>query len=235
MILRLIPMLIVALLVGPILAGLAMALLPAFGYLPALGGDAFGLQEAGQEVAQVIRLGEQQEIGDDTVARDARSFRGRDALREVIPHFDHDVPVSGVRLHGPGLALHVHQAHGGGRPRHRLEGPRRAESGNVVHHGRARCDRLGHERRLAGVHRDRHAAAGEGFEHRQHAAALLVQADGSRARTRGLAPDIEDVRALPDQPPGMRHRLPGAREETTIGKGIGRDIDHAHDERTRQV
>ncbi|APX94030.1 ABC transporter permease [Halomonas sp. 1513] len=41
--LRLAPWLIIALLVGPILAGLAMAALPAFGYLPALGGDAFSL------------------------------------------------------------------------------------------------------------------------------------------------------------------------------------------------
>ncbi|MFY0992087.1 ABC transporter permease [Halomonas sp. C05BenzN] len=43
MILRAVPVLIVTLLVGPILAGLAMAVLPAFGYLPALGGREFGL------------------------------------------------------------------------------------------------------------------------------------------------------------------------------------------------
>lgn len=43
MMLRLAPVLIVTLLVAPILAGLAMALLPAFGYLPALGGEALSL------------------------------------------------------------------------------------------------------------------------------------------------------------------------------------------------
>ncbi|WP_302139319.1 ABC transporter permease [Halomonas alkalicola] len=43
MLLRLAPALIVTLLVGPILAGLTMAALPAFGYLPALGGHAFSL------------------------------------------------------------------------------------------------------------------------------------------------------------------------------------------------
>ncbi|MGL6252845.1 MAG: ABC transporter permease, partial [Billgrantia desiderata] len=42
--LRLAPWLIVILLVGPILAGLTMAVLPAFGYLPALGGHAFSLE-----------------------------------------------------------------------------------------------------------------------------------------------------------------------------------------------
>ncbi|MCE8036844.1 ABC transporter permease subunit [Halomonas sp. MCCC 1A11062] len=42
--LRLAPWLIVILLVGPILAGLTMALLPAFGYMPALGGHAFSLE-----------------------------------------------------------------------------------------------------------------------------------------------------------------------------------------------
>ncbi|MDZ7851101.1 MAG: ABC transporter permease subunit [Halomonas sp.] len=41
--LRLAPVLIVVLLVAPILAGLAMALMPAFGYLPALGGDSLSL------------------------------------------------------------------------------------------------------------------------------------------------------------------------------------------------
>ena len=41
--LRLAPWLITLLLVGPILAGLAMAALPAFGYLPALGGDSLSL------------------------------------------------------------------------------------------------------------------------------------------------------------------------------------------------
>ncbi|WP_404298532.1 ABC transporter permease [Halomonas sp.] len=41
--LRLAPWLITLLLVGPILAGLVMALLPAFGYLPALGGETFSL------------------------------------------------------------------------------------------------------------------------------------------------------------------------------------------------
>ncbi|QTF91946.1 ABC transporter permease subunit [Halomonas sp. BM-2019] len=42
--LKLAPWLIVGLLVGPILAGLAMAVLPAFGYLPALGGDTLSLE-----------------------------------------------------------------------------------------------------------------------------------------------------------------------------------------------
>ncbi|MDR9440322.1 MAG: ABC transporter permease subunit [Halomonas sp.] len=41
--LRLAPVLLVALLVAPILAGLGMVLLPAFGYLPALGGESLSL------------------------------------------------------------------------------------------------------------------------------------------------------------------------------------------------
>jgi putative thiamine transport system permease protein len=52
MILRLAPPLIVTLLVGPILAGLVMALLPAFGYLPALGGTEFSLTPWRQLFAQ---------------------------------------------------------------------------------------------------------------------------------------------------------------------------------------
>ncbi|MGM0984365.1 MAG: ABC transporter permease [Pseudomonadota bacterium] len=44
MLLRLAPALIVILLVAPILAGLAMALMPAFGYLPVLGGESLSLE-----------------------------------------------------------------------------------------------------------------------------------------------------------------------------------------------
>lgn len=50
--LRLAPWLIGFLLVGPILAGLAMAVLPAFGYLPALGGEAFSLTPWRELLAQ---------------------------------------------------------------------------------------------------------------------------------------------------------------------------------------
>ncbi|WP_163558710.1 ABC transporter permease subunit [Halomonas sp. NO4] len=50
--LRLVPALIVTLLVGPILAGVAMVLLPAFGYLPALGGDTLTLAPWRELLAQ---------------------------------------------------------------------------------------------------------------------------------------------------------------------------------------
>ncbi|WP_299234998.1 ABC transporter permease subunit [uncultured Halomonas sp.] len=43
MLLRLMPTVVLALLAGPILAGVAMVLLPAFGHLPALGGETFSL------------------------------------------------------------------------------------------------------------------------------------------------------------------------------------------------
>ncbi|MGR4067222.1 ABC transporter permease [Billgrantia sp. C5P2] len=50
--LRLAPVVIVTLLVGPILAGLAMAALPAFGYLPALGGETVSLTPWRELLAQ---------------------------------------------------------------------------------------------------------------------------------------------------------------------------------------
>ena len=52
MLLRLTPALVVTLLVGPILAGVAMALLPAFGYLPALGGESLSLAPWRELLAQ---------------------------------------------------------------------------------------------------------------------------------------------------------------------------------------
>lgn len=50
--LRLAPALIVTLLVGPVVAGVAMVLLPAFGYLPALGGDTLSLAPWRELLAQ---------------------------------------------------------------------------------------------------------------------------------------------------------------------------------------
>ena len=40
---RLFPVLAIVLMLGPVVAGLAGTLLPAFGWFPALGGDRFGL------------------------------------------------------------------------------------------------------------------------------------------------------------------------------------------------
>lgn len=52
MLLRLTPVVVLVLLVVPILAGVAMALLPAFGYLPALGGEALSLAPWRELLAQ---------------------------------------------------------------------------------------------------------------------------------------------------------------------------------------
>ena len=52
MIARFGPPLTILLLAGPVLAGLAGTLLPAFGYLPALGGDTFSFEPFGELAAQ---------------------------------------------------------------------------------------------------------------------------------------------------------------------------------------
>ena len=63
-----------------------------------------------------------------------------------------------------------------------------------------RClDRLARHLRARRVDADRRAAAHELADHRQHALALLVDGHATRARTRGLAAHVEQVRPLLEQ------------------------------------
>jgi hypothetical protein len=75
--------------------------------------------------------------------------------------------------------------------------------------------------------------AGEPLEDRQHAVELLVLRDGIGAGSRGLAPDVEQVRPLRDEVAGVgdrRVRVPVGVERTAVGEGVRGDVDHAHDE-----
>ena len=74
-------------------------------------------------------------------------------------------------------------------------------------------------------------ATGQLFDDRQDAAQFLRFADRLGAGPRGFAADVENFRALRDQFQRVRHGGAGVQKFSAIGKGIGRDIDDAHDER----
>ena len=87
----------------------------------------------------------------------------------------------------------------------------------------------GHGPEAPRVHRN--AQVAERFEHRQDARELLVLRHRRGARPRRLAADVDEVRALHGERARMRDRRGGREVAATVGKRIGRDVHHAHDER----
>jgi hypothetical protein len=100
-----------------------------------------------------------------------------------------------------------------------------------ANHVRAGGDSCAHHLCFAGIHRQRHVAALQRLDDRQHPPQLLVDPDGLRAGARRFAADIEDVRSLLQQPKGVCYPGSGGGMVAAIGERVGRDVDDAHDER----
>ncbi len=156
--------------------------------------------------------------------------------QERLDVVDH-VVVARVLLHRPRVPEHVHQrqlaaAIGAERGQLRL-GPQR---GDVVDDLRAGVERrLGH-RALGGVDRDgrgRLAFPSQPLHHGQHPVQLLRSIHRLRARTGGLAADVEDVRALAGQLAPVRDRPLGVQELAPVREGVGGDVDDPHQPRHR--
>ena len=94
---------------------------------------------------------------------------------------------------------------------HTVGQPRVAQPRDVVDDRRARRDRrLGHLR-LVGVDGHQHAARGQRLDQRHHPLDLLPRRDRRPVAARGLAADVEDVRARRDQRPPAREARLGVR------------------------
>ena len=170
-------------------------------------------------------------IDHDALARDAGGHRRFRASGEIVAHLGDDVVVLRRLLHRLRLALLVHEAHRGVARRDRLQRARAFPAADVVDQARAGLDGFAHERGLAGVDRDRHAAVCQRFEHRQHAAALFVERHRCGARPGRFTADVEDVRTLVDQRSRMRDCSVARGVEAAVGEGVRGDVDDAHDER----
>ena len=84
---------------------------------------------------------------------------GRHARGEEAVHFGHDVVVLRRLLHGRGLAVHVHDAHGRVAGRRRGQRPGQLQGAHVIDHVGARLQRRGDHLRLAGVDREQRPAS----------------------------------------------------------------------------
>ena len=69
----------------------------------------------------------------------------------------------------------------------------------------------------------------QALEHRHDAAQLLVSRDRLRARARRLTADVDERRALLDEPAAVLDRVGRVDERASVGETVGRDVEHPHD------
>ena len=81
------------------------------------------------------------------------------------------------------------------------------------------------------IDRDNGAALSKRTNHRQHAARLLVGRDGREAGARGLAAHVDDVGAVVEHLEAVRGGGLGIHVLAAVAKGIGRNVEDAHDAR----
>ena len=84
---------------------------------------------------------------------------------------------------------------------------------------------------MARVDRDDSPALGKGTNHRQHATSLLVGRDRRETGTCGLAAHVDDVGAGVEHLEAVRDGRLGIHVLAAVAKGIGRNVEHAHDAR----
>jgi hypothetical protein len=116
---------------------------------------------------------------------------------------DDIVIVRGV-LHGARITLHVHQAYPGLAGGDQFQGARRPQGIDVVDHVGAGGQRGAHHFGLDGIDRQRHTAVAQWPRSPAAGGRFPVAPIPGRTRSRGLGAEIEDLRALFDEPPALR-------------------------------
>jgi len=164
----------------------------------------------------------------EPLGRDACRERGVGARSQLVAHVGDDV---GVVAHGiPPIAAAA--------PVHRdvidLElSDRRQHRGvlepaaHVVDDDGAGLDGGPRGRRVEGVDRDADALRGERAHDRHHARRLLDRGHGLGAGPGRLAPDVDDVGTVVDEPAGLRDRGLGLEPAPAVAERVGRDVEHA--------
>ena len=103
------------------------------------------------------------------------------------------------------------------------------EAGDVVHNRSAHAHRgLGHVN-VTRVDRYDGALLRQRAHHRQHATSLLVRTHRSKARTRGLPANIDDVGTLVQHLQAVCNGGVGVKVLAAVAKTIGRDVENTHD------
>ena len=113
---------------------------------------------------------------------------------------------------------------------------RSLECSDIIDHVRARRNSCAHDFRLTGIDGNRNGAfPPDRPNHRNHPIELLIDSHRLRSGARRFPTDVDDVRTLVLHPQRMVDRLFEPIKPAAIRKRIGRDIQYAHHDRTRQV
>ena len=174
-------------------------------------------------------------IDDDALGCDTRQPERIDALSKECRNLAHHVVIAGFTLHGAGHPLHVHDDDAAIGRCHRLGSARLPQRTHVVDDRCAGCQSSAHDRGLAGIDRYRNAAPAHRLDQRHHPPDFLLLRHVRGAGPGRLAADIEQVGPFVDQAQCMSARVGERKIAAPIGERIGRDVDHTHDQRTRQI
>ena len=170
-------------------------------------------------------------IDDDPTGVHTGSDGGRRPSVEEPSDVVDDAPVRRRVLHRGGLSLHVHDddadTAGGTDVGHR----RGCESSDVVDRFGSGGDRRFGDGGFAGVHRDDDTGPGEWSDDGDDAPDLFVHIDGAGTRSRRLTPDVDDVGTAAVQAQRLFDGRVRVEPPASVGEGVGRDVDDAHDER----
>ncbi len=184
-----------------------------------------------REVVLLILAESKSGIKGDALGVNAFAFELDEALEEVVSNLADDIVVVRLLLHGLRRAGHVHDDEAGlggrGEAGHGGIAP---ETGDVVENvGPGVEGSPGH----GGLHRiDGDEGAGLGTNRAddgEDAAEFLGFLDGFGAGAGGLAADVEDVGTFREELEAVLDGATDVGKLPAVGKGVGRDIEDAHD------
>ena len=171
-------------------------------------------------------------IETDSLLRDPGRNREGEALLEERSHIGDDVVVARVVLHRARLAEHVHEAEigiaVGDDTRHVRVG---AERRDVVDHRCPERERSSGDLGLRRVDRDRSAC--QRREDRLDPPQLLGRRDAVGTGARRLSADIDESRALGEQPARLGNGDVGGEKAPAVRERVGRHVDDPEHGRPR--
>lgn len=167
----------------------------------------------------------------DALRGDAALCCERNPLGEEVAHFDHDVLIMRGLLHGGGGALHVHEDDAAGVLSAEVAHAGIGQAADVVHDVGAGLQGGGGDGGVAGVDGD--AGGGvlrsDGGNDGEDAAHFLILGHRGGAGTGGFAADVDDVGSLLQHALGVCQGGGGGAVLPAVGKGVGGDVEDAHD------
>ena len=179
-------------------------------------------------LGQTAAVLERMRVEADAVVRNARRFQFCRAFCQVIAHFNDDIVIDGIVLHGARLALHVHDDEARIARTRGLNHRWVAKTRHIVDDGGARLHTGARDLGVARVDAHADARLGELADNLDRAREFFCDRHLGGAGTRGLAAHVDDLRTLLNHALRVRNRSVVRVVLSPVGERIGRDIQDAH-------